>query len=91
MALSLRSVIPVWAAAALGAVAVVVFAPSAPLTWIPVVMAAVVLLTFTIQLSLARKEGLVERIVASLSGALGILVLATALIWAVAIAGPGGA
>ncbi len=91
MALSLRSVIPVWIAAALGAIAVLVFAPSALLTWIPVVMAAVVLLTFTIQLGLARKEGLVERIVASLSGALGILVLATALIWVSSVLAVGGA
>jgi len=76
---SLRSVVPVWALAVLGAVAVAVFAPvaSAPLVWIPVVMAAAVLLTFTIQLSLARKEGLVERIVASLAGALIVLVVAS--------------
>jgi hypothetical protein len=79
--ISLRSVIPVWVAAALGAVAVGVFAPLAPLTWLPVVMAAAVLLTFTIQLSLARKEGLVERMMASFGGALAILVFATALIW----------
>ncbi|MFT4285215.1 MAG: hypothetical protein QM598_10330 [Protaetiibacter sp.] len=91
MTLSLRSVVPVWVAAALGAVAVLVFAPAAPLTWIPVVMAAALLLTFTIQLSLARKEGLVERIVASLAGALGILVLATALSWVVAPLVAGGA
>lgn len=79
MASSLRSVVPVWVLAVLGAVAVAVFAPvaSAPLVWIPVVMAAAVLLTFTIQLSLARKEGLVERIVASLAGALVVLVVAS--------------
>jgi len=81
VATSLRSVIPVWAAAILGAVAVLVIAPAAALTWVPVVMAALVLLTFTIQLSLARKEGLVERIVASLSGALLILLIATAIAW----------
>jgi len=40
-----------------------------------------VLLTFAIQLSLARKEGLVERIIASLGGAVAILALATLLIW----------
>lgn len=88
MATSLRSVVPVWVAVVLGALAVVVFAPEAPLTWIPVVMAAAVLLTFTIQLGLARKEGLVERIVASLAGAFGILVLATLLIWATGLLAP---
>lgn len=81
MAISLRSVIPVWVAAALAALAVGVFAPFAPLVWLPVAMAGAVLLTFVIQLSLARKEGLVERMMASLGGAFAILVLATALIW----------
>jgi len=80
-AVSVQNLRPRWdrrvVAVVLGALAVVVFAPEAPLTWIPVVMAAAVLLTFTIQLGLARKEGLVERIVASLAGAFGILVLAT--------------
>ena len=90
MALSLRSVIPVWVAAALGAAAVLLIAPSSAFVWVPVVMAALVLLTFTIQLSLARKEGLVERMVASLSGALGILVVATLIAWLVGGATVGG-
>ncbi|MGN6271995.1 MAG: hypothetical protein ACTHMQ_02780 [Protaetiibacter sp.] len=80
MAISLRSVIPVWIGALLGAVAVGIFALPGTLTWIPVVMAAAVLLTFAIQLSLARKEGLVERIMASLGGALIVLVVATGVL-----------
>ncbi len=80
MAISLRSVIPVWIAALLGAIAVGVFALAGTLTWIPVVMAGAVLLTFAIQLSLARKEGLVERIIASLGGALVVLVIATGVL-----------
>ncbi|PZQ90616.1 MAG: hypothetical protein DI534_05280 [Leifsonia xyli] len=87
MTISLRSVAPVWVAAVLGAVAVAVFAPMAPLVWLPVVMAVAVLLTFTIQLRLARKEGLVERIMASLGGAFGILVLATLVLWLLAPVG----
>lgn len=90
MALSLRSVIPVWIAAVLGGTTVLVFAPSATLVWVPVVMAGAVLLTFTIQLSLARKEGLIERITASLSGALVILVGATLFAWLVLGASVGG-
>lgn len=86
MAGSLRSVIPVWVAAVVGAIAVAVFAPSAPLTWLPVVMAALVLLTFAIQLSLARKEGLVERMMASLGGALLVLVVATVVLAVLALA-----
>lgn len=90
MALSLRSVIPVWIAAVLGGTAVLVFAPSATLVWAPVVMAGAVLLTFTIQLSLARKEGLIERITASLSGALVILAGATLFAWLVLGVSVGG-
>lgn len=80
VAISLRSVIPVWVAALLGAIAVGIFALPGLLTWIPVVMAGAVLLTFAIQLSLARKEGLVERITASLGGALIVLVVATGVL-----------
>lgn len=90
MAISLRSVIPVWVAAVVGALAVGVFAPFSPLVWIPVVMAASVLLTFAIQLGLARKEGLVERIIASLGGAVAILALATLLIWLWTLVTSGG-
>ena len=77
MPTSLSSVIPVWVAALLGALVVAFVAPDAAFVWLPVVMAAAILLTFVIQLGLSRKEGLVSRIVASLAGALGILVVAT--------------
>jgi len=63
----------VWLAALAGAVLVAVFAGEHFLTWIPVVAAAVLLLTFVIQLSLQRKEGLVNRIIASVGGTLVIL------------------
>jgi hypothetical protein len=68
-----RSVPPVWLAALTGAVLVGVFAGDGFLTWIPVVAAAALLLTFVIQLSLQRKEGLVNRIIASVGGTLVIL------------------
>ena len=80
---SLRSVIPVWVAALVGAVVVGFVAPDAAFVWLPVVMAGSILLTFVIQLGLSRKEGLVSRIVASLAGALVILVVATFVMWAI--------
>jgi len=80
---SLRSVIPVWVAALVGAVVVGFVAPDAAFVWLPVVMAGSILLTFVIQLGLSRKEGLVSRIVASLAGALVILVVATVVVWAI--------
>lgn len=75
-----RSVPPVWLAALLGAVLVGLFAGERFLTWVPVVAAACVLLTFVIQLSLQRKEGLVNRIIASVGGVLVILAVATVVL-----------
>jgi len=70
----------VWIATLVGAVLVGVFAESAFPTWIPVVAAGAVLLTFVIQLSLQRKEGLVNRMIASVGGSLAILALATVVL-----------
>lgn len=75
-----RSVPPVWLAALAGAILVGVFAGEAFLTWVPVVAAVSVLLTFVIQLSLQRKEGLVNRIIASLGGVLVILAATTVVL-----------
>jgi hypothetical protein len=75
-----RSVPPVWLAALVGAALVVAFAGDRFLTWIPVVAGAAVLLTFAIQLSLQRKEGLVNRIIASVGGVLVILAVTTVVL-----------
>ena len=75
-----RSVPPVWLAALVGAVLVVLFAGDEFLTWIPVVAAVSILLTFVVQLSLQRKEGLVNRIIASLGGVLVILAVTTVVL-----------
>lgn len=80
MAWSLRSVIPVWVVALVGVVVVAVFAASASLTWLPIVLAGSVLVTMAIQLALQRKEGLVIRMMASLGGALVICAVATGIL-----------
>ena len=80
MAWSLRSVIPVWVVALAGAVVVAVFAASAALTWLPIVLAGSALVTMAIQLALQRKEGLVTRMIASLGGALVICALASGIL-----------
>lgn len=80
MAWSLRSVIPVWVVALLGAVVVGVFAASSSLTWLPIVLAGSVLVTMAIQLALQRKEGLVIRMMASLGGALVICAVASGIL-----------
>jgi hypothetical protein len=85
MAWSLRSVIPVWVVALIGAVVVGVFAPhdsaaGGSLTWLPIVLAGSVLVTMAIQLALQRKEGLVVRMMASLGGALVICAVASGIL-----------
>lgn len=75
-----RSVIPVWVAVAIGAALVGVFAPhSAALGWLPIVLFGGVMLTFVIQLALDEKQGLVNRVMASLGGAVVILAASTAV------------
>jgi hypothetical protein len=82
----LRTVLPVWALVLLGAILVGVFAPPDEyLTWLPVVLGAGVLVTFSIQLALLRKEGLVTRLMVSLGGSVVILAVATAILGTVAL------
>ena len=81
MSWELRSILPVWLAAVIGAILVALFAPEDALTWLPIVMAGCLLLTFAIQLALQRKEGLVSRVAASVGGALVVLAVATGILW----------
>lgn len=74
------SVVLVWLLAVIGALTVTVFAPEAYLTWLPVVLAGSILATFALQLALQQKEGYVARATASISGAIVVLAIATALL-----------
>jgi hypothetical protein len=75
-----RTILPVWIVTLVAAVVVGVLAGPAYLTWLPIVLAGVVLLTFTIQLTLQRKEETVTRMVFSIGGALVILLIATGVL-----------
>ncbi len=81
MSWELRSILPVWFGAVVGAILVGFFARDAAFTWLPVVMAGAILLTFVIQLALQRKEGLVSRVAASVGGAVVVLAVATGILW----------
>lgn len=82
----LRTVVPVWIAVAVLALFVAVAAPvGVHLKWLPIVMAAAVLLTFCIQLGFAQKEGLVNRVMMSFGGAIVILAVATLALGLIAI------
>jgi hypothetical protein len=78
-----RTILPVWLLTLLLAILVGLVSGPAYLTWMPLVLAAVVLVTFAIQLALRRKEQLVTRMIFSIGGALLILVVATGVLWLV--------
>ena len=83
-----RTILPVWLTTLAAAIVVGIVAGDAFLTWLPLVLAGVLLLTFAIQLALSRKEQLVTRMIFSIGGALVILVAATLVL---AVIHPAGA
>ena len=83
-----RTILPVWLTTLALVIVVAVVAGSDYLTWLPLVLAGVLLLTFVIQVVLRRKEQLVTRMIFSIGGALVILVVATIVL---ALVHPAGA
>ncbi len=76
-----RSVIPVWLLVAIGAILVGFLAPhSRALGWMPIVLFGGVMATFVIQLALDEKQGLVNRVTASLGGSVIVLAVATGVL-----------
>ena len=75
-----RTILPVWLTTLALVIVVGIVAGNAFLTWLPLVLAAVLLLTFAIQLVLSRKEELVTRMIFSIGGALVILIIATVVL-----------
>jgi hypothetical protein len=78
----MASIIPVWIAVLVAAVLVGLFTTGLEFfTWLPIVLAASIVLTFCVQLAIRRKEGFVGRLNLSAGGALAILVAATLVLW----------
>lgn len=78
--LSLYSVTPVWVLVVLASGLILLLAPAGQhLLWLSVTLAAGTILTFGIQLGLDRKEGLVNRVMASLGGSIVVLAIATGI------------
>lgn len=79
--LRVGTVVPVWVLTIIGAVVIgVANTGDGYLTWLPIALAAAVLLTFIIQLSTLTREGFVDRVMASLGGAVLILGVATGVL-----------
>jgi len=77
----MRSVVPVWILTILAVVAVGVFvAPIDYLVLLPVVLGLALVVTFGIQLLVPVRKGYVNRVSASLGGAVVVLALATVVL-----------
>lgn len=70
----------VWAGALAAAILVAVLDAGAYLTWLPIAMAAAVIVSFAIQLGIQRKDGYVRRVMYSVGGAVVILAATTGLL-----------
>lgn len=78
MSRTVATALPVWLVVAASAVLVGALVPREQ-WWgiLPVIAAGAMLLTFVIQVSLQSKEGLVDRMLVSVSGAFGLLAVAS--------------
>ncbi len=75
------TVLPVWVVAIIGAVLVGMFAARGEyLTWLPIVLATATILTFCLQIGRGTKDGLTERMTASVGGSVVILGIATGVL-----------
>ena len=86
MSRTIATALPVWVVVAAAAVAVALFVPREQ-WWgiLPVIAAGAMLLTFVIQVSLQSKDGLVTRMLVTVSGVFVLLALASLV--TVALAG----
>jgi len=81
MSWQLSSVLPVWVLSLAGAIVIAVALPRDQyLTWVAIVLAGAVILTFLIQLALRRKEGFVVRAMASMGVSAVILAFASGVV-----------
>ena len=88
MAATMRwhSIWPVWALAAVGSVVVAVLVPVDRTVWLPIVLGACVLAAFAVQLGFPNQKGLVDRLFASVGGAIVVLAIATVVFKALSLA-----
>lgn len=75
------TVVPVWVLTLVLAVVVVATASrDAAYTWLPLALAASIVVTFVLQLATSQKDGLVSRTIVSTCGSLVILAVATLVV-----------
>ncbi|CAN5287373.1 hypothetical protein BH09ACT6_BH09ACT6_13440 [soil metagenome] len=75
------SVAPIWALALVGAMLVGVLSPAGEyFVYLPIVLGAMVIVTFIVQLAFTPPHGFVDRVAAGIAGTFVILGLATAVL-----------
>lgn len=78
----MASVVPVWILVIAATVTVAVVTPGFEFfTWLPIVLAASIILTFCVQLGIHRKEGFNSRLSLSTGGAFLIVAVAALILW----------
>jgi len=81
MTWQISSVLPVWVLSLVGAVVIALTLPREQyLTWLAVLLASAVILTFLIQLGISRTEGFVVRAMASIGVSVVILAVASGIV-----------
>ena len=84
MTWQLASIVPVWLLSVVAAVVVGIVASADAATWFAIALAASVIIAFAIQLGIQKKEGFVLRVMASVTGAVIVLGVATAIVLPIA-------
>jgi hypothetical protein len=76
----LASIVPVWVLTIIAAVVVSIVDTGDASTWLAIALAGAVILAFGIQLGIQKKEGFVLRVMASVTGAVLVLGVTTAIV-----------
>ena len=84
MPLKIASVLPVWLLVLAATVTIALVTPGFEFfTWLSIVLAASIVLTFCVQLAIRRKEGFNGRLNLSVGGSFLIVAVAALILWLV--------
>ncbi len=79
--LEVGTVVPVWGLTVVAAILIGMLSRGDDyLVWLPITLAAAIITTFAVQLSTLTREGFINRVMASVGGAVLILGLATGVL-----------
>ena len=81
-----HSIWPIWALALVGSIVVAILVPVDSTVWLPIVLGTCVLASFAVQLGFPTQKGLVDRLFASVGGAIVVLAGATVVFKALSLA-----